>query len=129
MAAGGQAHPDHGLTMGEVTGVRETAKELEDFADAVADLPPALARIAAAGVATMRPLVPVRTGALRASVRGEVVNGSAVLSAGGPKVTYAGAVNARTDFIGRTIAALENPAVLELEDGINSEIKKRGLDR
>lgn len=114
--------------MGEVTGVRETARELEQLVDAVADMPPVLARVAAAGAAVMRPLVPVRTGALKATARGEVVNGAAVLTAGGPTVLYAAAVNARTNFIGRALDTLEPTAVAELEAGITNEIRQRGLN-
>jgi hypothetical protein len=113
----------------EVHGVAEVVNELEEFADAVDHLDPALERIAERGTAVLRPFIRVSTGALRASARGEVVNGAAVISVGGPTIRYAGAVNARDHFTTRAQPGLTAVAALELEAGANHLIETRGLNQ
>lgn len=113
--------------MAEVTGVPETIRALDALTEDVAHMDDTLRNLGARGVAILRPLIPVATGALRRSAAADITRGTALITVGNADVEYAGAVDARVHYTARAEPAITALAVHELEDGITETIKKRGL--
>lgn len=121
--------------MAYVSGLREAVKQLEDLGADVDDLKDTMATIAAEAVKVMQPLVPVRSGRLRDSVRGNRAKGKAVVTIGRATVRYAAPINygwprrniRPANFTAKTDKAMETRAPELLEQGINAAIEKRGL--
>lgn len=121
--------------MAYVSGLRETVKQLEALGTDVDDLKDTFAAIAAEAVDVMQPLIPSRSGKLRASARGNRAKNKAVVTIGRASVRYAAPINygwpkrhiRAANFTGKTDKAIE-PKVYELlEQGINTAIEKNGL--
>lgn len=118
-----------------VRGLRETIRDLERFGVEVADLKEVMASIASAATDVMQPLIPERTGKLRASARGNKAKGKALVTVGKATVDYAKPVNygspkqgiRAVDFTGKTDAVMKERAAQMLLDGIADLIKKKGL--
>lgn len=118
-----------------VEGLRETVRSLEKLGVEVDDLKDVMAPIATKAADTMQTFVPVRSTALRASVRPNRAKNKAVVTVGSARVRYAGAINygwrARNikpaDFTGKTDRAMDDTAVRMLEDGIDEILRKEGL--
>ena len=83
--------------------------------------------IAARAVDIMRPLIPVRTGALRASATGDVHDGRAVVTVGGGRIDYAAAVDKRVDFTGRATPEIETLAQALYKEGIDDITRRNNL--
>lgn len=119
-----------------VEGLRQTVKELQGLGVDLEDIKDSMARIAEAATDVAQANAPSRSGALRASIRGNRAKGKAVVTAGRARVPYAGAINygwprrgIRGDhFMQAADEAIGPKAVAMLEDGINELIEKRGLD-
>lgn len=121
--------------MAYVSGLRETVKQLEGLGTDVDDLKDTFAAIAAQAVDVMQPLIPSRSGKLRASARGNRAKNKAVVTIGRASVRYAAPINygwpkrhiRPANFTAKTDKAIE-PKVYELlEQGINTAIEKNGL--
>lgn len=118
-----------------VEGLRETVKALEAAGVEVADLKEAMARVAAAGAEIVARHVPVVSGKLRASVRGNKAKGKAEVLAGKASVPYAGAINygwprrniRARDFLAQADAEIGTRAVAMFEDALNDVLTKKGL--
>ena len=115
--------------MTEVTGIKETVAALDGLADDVAHMDDVYADVANKGAAIMRPFIPVATGALQKSAHGSVVQGAALITVGNPAVQYAPQINARVDFTGKATPAIEAMATHEVDAGVTTRIKNRGLDQ
>lgn len=121
-----------------VEGLREFVRDLEKLGVDVNDLKDVFARISKRASDVMQSKVPVRSGALRAAVRGNRAKNKAVVTAGnGRRVTYAGAINygypARNiraaNFIARTDDVMQTEALELLDEGISDLIKRYGLNQ
>lgn len=118
-----------------VEGLRETTRALEQAGVDVDDLKDVMATIASEAAETMARFVPVQSGRLRDSVRGNRAKGKAVVAIGGARVPYAAPINygwrrrniRPADFIARTDAVMETRAVQLLEDGWNDIAERHGL--
>jgi hypothetical protein len=121
--------------MAYVEGLREAVKQLEELGADVDDLKDTMAEIAAEAVEVMQPLIPTRSGKLRASARGNRAKGKAVVTIGRATVRYAAPINygwpkrniRPANFTSKTDKAMETRAPELLEQGINAAIEKRGL--
>lgn len=118
-----------------VEGLRKQVKALEAAGVAVDDLKDVMAQIATVAGDVMEPFVPLGTGALRRTVRGNRAKGKAVVTIGRAKVKYAGPINygwpARNieaaNFLAKTDKAMDTRAAQMLEDGINDILKREDL--
>jgi len=98
-----------------VEGLKPALKALQEAGAEVADLKEVMGGIAAKAADVMQPYVPRRTGALRASVRGNKAKARAVVTIGRAKVPYAGAINygwkkhgiTPANFTGKTDAEMD----------------------
>lgn len=119
-----------------VEGLRETVRHLQDLGVEIDDLKDVMADIATEATDVMQGFIPTRSGALRASARGNRAKGKAIVTVGKARVPYAAAINygwaARNikpaDFTGKTDRAMDDRAVQMLEAGIDKLIDKKGLD-
>ena len=121
-----------------IDGLREFVRDLEKLGVEVNDLKDVFSKISKRAADVMQSKVPVRTGALRAAVRGNRAKNKAVVVAGNNKrVAYAGAINyghpARNirpaNFIARTDDVMQTEALELLDEGITDLIKRYGLDQ
>ena len=118
-----------------VEGLNDIVRRLQDLGADVDDLKDVMARISTEGAHVLQGYVPVKSGKLRASARGNRAKGKAVVTVGRSTVPYAAPINygwpARgieaADFTGKTDQAMEPRAVLLLEQGIEELIRKRNL--
>lgn len=119
-----------------VHGLRDITRAMERAGVEVDDLKDVMGSIAAEAAEVMAAFVPLGpTGRLRASVRGNRAKGKAVVSIGGARVPYAGAINygwrrrniRPSDFIARTDEVMETRAVQMLEDGWSAIAERNGL--
>ena len=76
-----------------VTGLRETIRRFESLGVEVQDLKDAFRKISNEIVAVARAYVPVRSGALEASIRPSNTKNKSVVRAGGARVPYAGPIH------------------------------------
>jgi hypothetical protein len=77
-----------------ITGLNEVLRDFQDFGVSIDDLKAAFARIADKGAQSAARHAPVKSGALRASIRGSRAKNAARIRAGtAVKVPYAGAIN------------------------------------
>lgn len=120
----------------EITGLREVVRAMEQLGVDLDDIKDAMAGIAARGSQIAASKAPRVSGRLAASVRGNRAKGKAVVTAGRASVPYAGAINygwprrniAPALFLQNAEEELAPQAVQLLEDGVNRQIKKRGLE-
>ncbi|WP_206443825.1 HK97 gp10 family phage protein [Nocardioides turkmenicus] len=121
---------------GSVQGLRQVVKGLLEIGVDLEDLKDAMADVAKAATDVAQAAAPTRTGALRASIRGNRAKGKAVVTAGRARVPYAGAINygwpARgirgVGFMQKADEVVGPRAVQMLEDGINKIIQDKGFD-
>lgn len=119
----------------KVEGVRQMVRDLEAIGADVEDLKDTFQAISQEGTQVAKGLVPVKSGRLQASLRGNRAKSKAVVTAGGASVPYAGAINygwpARNIepalFMQQTDEQFQDRALSMLEQGIDDVIQKRGL--
>lgn len=118
-----------------ITGLREVVRAMEQLGVDLDDIKDAMAGIAAKGSQLAAQKAPRVSGRLATSIRGNRAKGKAVVTAGRASVPYAGAINygwpsrniAPALFLQNAEEELAPQAVQMLEDGVNRQIKKRGL--
>lgn len=118
-----------------VEGLRETVRALEKAGVEVEDLKDVMAPIAKKAADVMETFVPVRSGALRASVRPNRAKGKAVVTVGRARVKYAGPINygwpkrgiKPADFTGKTDRVMDDTAARMLEAGLDDLLERNGL--
>jgi hypothetical protein len=118
-----------------VSGLREITRGMEAAGVDVDDLKDVMGRIAAEAADVMAPFIPVKTGALRASARGNRAKGKAVVTIGKARVPYAATIQwgwpARhiraAGFVEKTDRVMQVRAVQMLEDGWNQIAQRHGL--
>lgn len=119
----------------KVTGVAQMVRDLQAIGADVEDLKDAFQKISERGTDVARGIVPVKSGRLKGSLRGNRAKGKAVVTAGGGPAPYAGAINygwpARNIephlFMQQTDEQMRPEALTLLEQGIDDVIQKRGL--
>ena len=124
-----------GITVG-VEGLRPLIRDLEKAGAEVDDLKDVFAGIAAEGAQTAQRFTPSRSGALRATVRGNRAKNKAVVTFGKARVPYAGPIiygwpkrnikPSRT--IIRTDEILADLAPAMLDQGLDDILTKLGLN-
>lgn len=118
-----------------VEGLRELVRDLQKVGVEVDDLKDTFGAIAAEAATTMQRFVPVDSGALRTSVRGNRAKGKAVVMVGRARVQYAGAINygwkarniSPANFVAKTDAVMETRAVEMFDEGIGAVLEKVGF--
>lgn len=119
----------------QVEGLTKTIRGLQKAGVEVDDLKDAFADIAAKGARLASSFAPVRSGKLRASIRGNRAKNKAVVTAGKARVPYAGPINygwprrgiAPALFMQRADAAIAPDALRLLESGIDNALRKADL--
>lgn len=119
----------------KVEGLSKLLRQLEAVGGDVEDVKDAMASIAQKGAKLASSFAPVKTGALRSSIRGNRSKARAVVTAGRAAVPWAGPQNygwpARnipaTSFMQRADTALRPKAIQELDKALTAAIRKRGL--
>jgi hypothetical protein len=118
-----------------VQGLREITRAMEKAGVDVEELKDAMAAVADRATAVMRPLIPHRSGALRATARGNRAKGKAVVTIGRGRVRYAGPINygwpkrniRPANFTAKTDEVMEHEAPQLLEKGWNDIVERHGL--
>lgn len=119
----------------KVQGLSQVVRDLQRLGLEVEDLKEAFSSIADQGSRTAAMYAPRRTGALRASIRGNRAKSKAVVTAGRASVPYAGPINygwprrgiAASGFMQKADEQMRPHAIRLLEDEINRQIRRRGL--
>lgn len=119
----------------QVTGLNKLVRDLHALGLEVDDLKDAFGTIAKEGARVASSFAPIRSGKLRASVRGNRAKNKAVVSAGRARVPYAAPINygwyARNikpaHFMQKADAVMRPKALNELDKAILKKIKERGL--
>ena len=120
---------------GSVQGLRQVVKDLLEIGVDLEDLKDAMADVAKAATDVAQAAAPTRSGALRASIRGNRAKGKAVVTAGRARVPYAGAINygwpkrgiRPAHFMQKADEVVGPKAVQMLEESINKIIESKGL--
>lgn len=118
-----------------VDGLNQVVNALLGVGLEVDDLKGAFSAIADRGARVAAALAPRRTGTLASDIRGNRARSKAVVTAGRVSVPYAGPINygwARhgiepSGFMQRTDQVMQPFALRQLENEINTAIKRRGL--
>jgi hypothetical protein len=118
-----------------IQGLRDITRAMEKAGVEVEELKEVMGGVAAEAAQTMQRYVPTRTGALRASVRGNKAKGKAVVTAGKARVPYAGPIQygwrARgirpAMYVERTDSVMDTRAPEMLEDGWARIAERHGL--
>jgi hypothetical protein len=118
-----------------VDGLNQVVNALLGVGLEVDDLKGAFSAIADRGARVAAALAPRRTGTLAGDIRGNRARSKAVVTAGRMSVPYAGPINygwARhgiepNGFMQRTDQVMQPFALRQLENEINTAIKRRGL--
>lgn len=121
---------------GSVQGLRQVVKGLLEIGVDVQDIKDAMADVARVATDVAQAAAPVRSGALRASIRGNRAKGKAVVTAGRARVPYSGPINygwrsrnIRGAFFMQRADEVVGPRAVELlEDGINRIIDEKGFN-
>jgi hypothetical protein len=119
-----------------VKGLRETIRTLEKLGVDLNELKDVMANVSSTAAEIMQGFVPVQSGKLRASVRGNRAKGKAVVTVGRARVPYAGPINygwasrniAPANFVKKTDEVMDDKALEMLDEGVQDLIKKYGLD-
>lgn len=119
-----------------VQGLNGVVRALTQMGLEVEDLKNAFSKIADEGAQVAAREAPKRSGTLAGDIRGNRAKSKAVVAAGRKSVPYAGVQNfgwpARNikanPFMQRTDATMQPRAIQMLEDEINNQIRKRGLN-
>lgn len=118
-----------------VTGLREITRAMEKAGVDVEELKDVMGDIASEATNVMQPLIPSRSGSLRASARGNRAKGKAVVTIGKARTPYAGAINygwakrgiKPSNFVSRTDSVMNTRVVEMLEAGWAEIAKRNGL--
>lgn len=120
----------------EVEGLRGLVRDLTDAGVEVDDLKDVFAAVAAEAAATALDFTPKKSGALRASIRGNRAKDRAVVTFGKARVPYAGPIfygwpkrnitGSRT--IAKTDEIMSTTAPQLLDKGLDAILAKYGLD-
>jgi len=116
----------------KVQGLREVVRGLEASGVEVDDLKGAFGSIAAEGARVARGLIPVRSGRLAGTARGNKAKSKAVVTVGRASVPYAGAVNfgwpargiAANPFLQKTDQRMQPIALDRLNDEIDAVLRR-----
>lgn len=119
----------------KVVGLNAVVRDLAALGLEVEDLKNAFSTIAAEGAQVAAGFAPKRTGRLAGDIRGNRAKSKAVVTAGRVSVPYAGPINygwparniAANGFMQRTDAVMQPVAIERLEQEINRQIARRGL--
>lgn len=117
-----------------VTGLQQTIRALQRLGVSVDDLKGAIAPITNKVVADAQALTPVRTGRLRASIRGSKAKNKSVIRGGTARVPYASFVefgsvhNRAVEMVTRAITSNEQYAATTLERELTSLINQYNLN-
>lgn len=119
----------------QVDGLRQTVRALEQAGASLNDLKDVMAGIAAEARDLAAGFAPVRSGKLRASIRGNRAKGKAVVNAGSARVRYAGPINygwpkrgiRPNGFLQRVDPIMKTRAPELLEKGIAEILQKLDL--
>jgi len=118
-----------------VSGLTQVVRALQEVGLEVTDLKDAFSSIADRGARLAASYAPRRSGRLAGDVRGNRAKSKAVITAGRVSVPYAGAINygwrahniAPNPFMQKADRALRPFALRQLENAINTQIRRRGL--
>lgn len=118
-----------------ITGLREITKAMEKAGVDVEELKDVMGGIATEATQVMQPFIPSRSGALRASARGNRAKGKAVVTIGKARTPYAGAINygwprrgiKPANFVARTDSIMDTRVVEMLEAGWAKIAERHGL--
>lgn len=119
-----------------VTGLTSVVRALQALGLEVDDLKDAFSKIAREGAASAARYAPRRTGRLAGDIRGNRAKSKAVIAAGRASVPYAGPINygwakrniAPSGFMQKADEDMKPRSLQMLEQEINTQIRKRGLD-
>lgn len=118
-----------------VEGLREITRSMERAGVDVEELKDVMGAIASEATQTMLPFIPRRSGALRASARGNRAKGVARVTIGKARTPYAAPINwgwpkrgiRPADFTGKTDQVMEPRVMHMLEAGWNDIAERHGL--
>lgn len=125
-----------GLSGGaRIEGLNETVRALQDLGLEVDDLKDAFSPIAKKGAGYASSFAPKDSGNLARSVRGNRAKNKAVITAGGRRAPYAGAINygyrrrgiEATSFMQRADDRMRPVAYQELQDALGDAVRRKGL--
>lgn len=123
------------VTTVRVEGLSVLVRQLESLGVSVADLKDTMGQISVEAAELARGFAPVRSGALRASIRGNRAKGRATVTAGNRRVVYASVIEwgwpARhitpAGYMQRTQNVIGSRAPVTLQKGIDRLIRQAGL--
>ena len=118
-----------------VDGLRSLNRDLLKVGVDVEDLKDVYAEIASEGAEVAARFAPAKTGALKATVRGNRAKGKAVVTVGRAKVRYAGPINygwprrniKGAQFLAKTDEVMATKAPEMFEEGITRIFEKNGF--
>ncbi|MCA1984794.1 hypothetical protein [Nocardioides nematodiphilus] len=118
-----------------VQGLREITRAMEKAGVDVEELKDAMGAVSDRAATVMRPFIPTRTGALRATAHGNRAKGKAVVTIGRGRVKYAGPINygwpkrsiRAAKFTDKTDDVMSKEAPRILEEGWNKIAERHGL--
>ncbi len=118
-----------------IEGLNQKIKALQELGVELDDIKDVFAEIAKDGAEVASSFAPVRSGALRDTIRGNRAKNKAVITAGRARVPYAGAINygwparniAPALFLQKADEEMADRAPKMLEDGIAKLIAEREL--
>lgn len=114
-----------------VVGVTGVVRGLAGVGEDIQDMQPVFADIARDAALLARGNAPVRSGALRKSIRGKVLKNKAIVVAGSIRVPYARIINygrsKRRSFMQRADRAIRPSLVGRVEGGLGKIIRRHGL--
>lgn len=124
-----------GFVSVRVEGLAKLTRDLKAVGLEIDDLKDAFSTVAAQGARLAAKFAPNRTGTLAGDIRGNRAQSKAVITAGRASVPYAGPINygwaARNItgafFMQRASDAMEPVALVQLNQEIDKQIRKRGL--
>lgn len=118
-----------------IEGLREMTRAMERAGVEVEELKDVMGGIADEATRVMTPFIPRKSGALRASARGNRAKGKAVVTVGKARTPYAAAIQwgwakhniKPAGFVERTDNVMDVRAVQMLEDGWDDIAQRHGL--
>lgn len=118
-----------------IQGLREITRAMEKAGVDVEELKDVMGRIASKATDVMQPFIPKRSGALRASARGNRAKGKAVVTIGKARTPYAAPIQwgwakrniKPAGFVEKTDREMEPKVVQMLEDGWGEIAERHGL--
>lgn len=119
----------------QIEGLNQKIKALQELGVELDDIKDVFAKIAEEGAELASSFVPVKSGALQDTIRGNRAKNKAVVTAGRARTLYAGAINygwpahniAPAMFLQKADEALEPKAEQMLIDGLDQLITEKGL--